>query len=120
MKICKNCGSFQDDKNKICSVCGANLEDIDSNEFEWVLLTIAESQFEADVIKGLLEENGIHVLMKRPGTGFDISSPYANPILGPIGHWNIFVMKDELENAEQVIKSAEEQDGTDEIDNEGN
>lgn len=119
MKICKHCGAEQDDNNEFCTVCGKKLDEINNTDLEWELLMTAQNQFEADLVKNLLESNNIPVMLKRPGTGFDISNPYANPILGYWGKWNIFVIKVDLERAEEIIKNMEETNGTNENDNEG-
>ncbi len=117
MKTCKHCGAEIEDDSKFCPECGELVESAD-RELEWVLLKTAENQFEADILKNLLEANGVVCLLKRPGTGFDISNPYANPILGHWGRWNVFVMKIDLERAEEIIKSMEDVDGNYENDDE--
>ena len=116
MKICKNCGTENEDDAKICKVCGKSVEE---SLFEWVLLLTSENQFEADVVSGLLEANGISVMTKRPGAGYSISSPFSNPLLGSIGQFNVFVMRGDLEKAFEILKSEnikfeeEEEDGND-------
>jgi RNA polymerase subunit RPABC4/transcription elongation factor Spt4 len=122
MKVCKRCGAENKDDAKLCEVCGEEL-DVDPNSFEWVLLLTSENQFEAEVVGGLLEQNGINVMLKRPGSGFSISSPFSNPLLGGLGKFNVFVMRTDLEKALELIKSEnikteEEQNGTGENDNE--
>jgi ribosomal protein L40E len=115
MKICKNCGAENEDDSKICKVCGESFKD---DSFEWVLLLISGNQFEADVVSGLLEANGINVMMKRPGAGYSISSPFSNPLLGGAGQFNVFVMKNDLEKALAILKAEnvkieEEESGND-------
>jgi RNA polymerase subunit RPABC4/transcription elongation factor Spt4 len=102
MKICKNCGAENEDDAKVCKVCGESFDEV---SFEWVLLLTSENQFEADIVGALLEESGINVMIKRPGAGYSISSPFSNPLLGSAGAFNIFVMKSDLENAIEILKA---------------
>lgn len=115
MKICKNCGAENEDDAKVCKVCG---KPFDEDSFEWVLLLTSENQFEADIVGALLEENGINIMMKRPGAGYSISSPFSNPLLGSVGRFNVFVMKSDLEKAMEILKAGsieieEREDGND-------
>ncbi|MGB9694571.1 MAG: zinc ribbon domain-containing protein [Caldisericaceae bacterium] len=121
MKICPRCGHENDDDAVICKNCGF---EFDGNEnFEWVLLETAASEFEADIVKNLLESNGVIVMMKRPGPGYSISSPFANPLLGSVGHWDIFVTRDNLDKAKAILSAgfSDEggQDGTNKDDDKG-
>jgi len=125
MKICPRCGHENEDEAVVCKNCGFEFDNINDN-FEWVLLKTASNEFEGDVIKNLLEENGIVVMMKRPGPGYSLSSPYANPLLGSVGRWDIFVTRDDLKKANDILNAEFSQeeggdynDGTNEDDNEG-
>ncbi len=122
MKICQRCGCENDDDAVVCKKCGFEFADISEDTFKWILLKTASNEFEGDIIKNLLEENGVVVMMKRPGPGYSLSSPFANPLLGSAGQWNIFVANDDLERASEILEaqlSEEEEDGTNEDDDEG-
>ena len=75
MKYCPECGSeYFDDKNN-CTGC--NVELVSSSDWEGIVkkrqseddevfvnIKTLENQFEADVIKNILEENGIPVIVR--------------------------------------------------------
>jgi hypothetical protein len=120
MKICKICGYENKDTSETCENCGAIL--LSGEEFEWVLLTRTSNQFEADIIKELLKENGVTPMIKRPGPGVVGSSPFANPLLGSAGQFDVFVMRCDLELARSILETGsfeEDKNGNVENDNEG-
>lgn len=123
MKICPKCGTENDDNAKTCKNCNYNFEQAEKN-FEWVLLKTCASEFEADLLSNLLEANNIKTLVKRPGpmgNNFLAINPFSNILLGPVGAFNIFVMRIDFEEAQKIIEAYSEggEDGTNEDDNEG-
>jgi hypothetical protein len=126
MKRCPHCGHENEDSAIVCKKCGFEFEEVSEDAFKWVLLKIASNEFEADIIKNLLEENDIGVMMKRPGPGYSFSSPFANPLLGSVGQWDIFVTNDDLKKAIEILEAelsqseGGEDNGTCEDDDEGN
>ncbi len=119
MKICPKCGGENEDDAVVCKYCGTKLEPTEE-DFEWVRLLTAANQFEADVVANLLEANGIDVMMKRPKAGITGSFFGANPLLGSVGAWDIFVMRVDVDKAIEILKSEKgaEENGTLEDDDE--
>lgn len=72
------------------------------NTGEWVFLTTAENEFEYNIIKGKLNENGITCVGK--GRDFDLlDSGFLNVILGPCIPVDIMVPSEKYDEAEQII-----------------
>ena len=111
MKICPKCGKENLDNAITCEYCGAKLEPAEE-DFIWELLLIAKNQFESDVVKDLLESNGIDTMIKRAAAGVTGANMLANPLMGSSGAWSVYVMKIDLEKAKQILKVGEETDGT--------
>jgi len=121
MKVCPKCGYENEDDAKECVNCGYNFENAEKN-FEWVLLKTCENQFEAEVLSNLLETNGIKTMMKRPGPMrggvFIVDNIGANPLLGPAGEFDVFVMRVDLKEAKELIEAYEGgENGTNDDDN---
>ena len=117
MKICPKCGKENPDDAEYCIYCGAKLEPTEK-DFEWVKLLTTQNQFEADVVINLLEENGIHTMTKRPGTGIAGSFMGANLLMGSTGAWDVFVMRIDFDKAKEILQAEEANNGTKENDNE--
>ena len=118
MKICPKCGKENPDNAIICKYCGAKLEPTEE-DFVWELLLIAKNQFESDVVKDLLESNGVDTMIKRAAAGITGANMLANPLMGSSGAWNVYVMKIDLEKAKQILQAEEVANGTSQDDNEG-
>jgi len=115
MKICPKCGKENSNNSEYCKFCGTKLS-ITKEDFKWVVIATTENQFEADIIKNLLEANGIDVMIKRPGAGIGGSSMLSNPLMGSAGAWNVYVAQIDMEKAEKLLNKEnileEEDDGT--------
>ncbi len=102
MKICPKCGKENPDDAVYCKYCGAKLEPTEE-DFEWVVVLTARNQFEADVVKNLLEESGIDVMLKRPGAGITGSSMLSNPLMGSAGAWDVYVARMDKKKAIEIL-----------------
>ncbi len=111
MKICPKCGKENTDSETVCRYCGAKLEPTEK-DFEWIRLITAKNQFESDVVKDLLEANGINVMVKRAAAGITGGFMLANPLMGSSGAWTIFVMKNDFNKANQILEAEEAENGT--------
>jgi len=72
---------------------------------EWIELCSTTADYEAHLIEGLLESNGIPVRLKSYRVSqfpFDV---------GHIGEIKILVRAEDLENAQAIIKDAGKEDG---------
>jgi len=122
MKICPKCGKENADNAKYCKYCGAKLEPREE-DFEWTIILTAENQFEADVVKNLLEENGIDVMLKRPKAGITGSFMLANPLMGSAGAWDVYVARIDEKRAMEILSQKnilkEGENGASQDDNQG-
>jgi hypothetical protein len=81
-----------------------NKNDNQIGKDDWVYLTTAENEFEYNIIKGLLKENGIICVGK--GRDLDlIDSGLLNIVLGPCIAVEIMVPKNLYDEADQLLNS---------------
>ena len=67
----------------------------------WVVLEQVSGSAVAEMLKGLLEAQGIEVLLSQEGIG-----EWAYPVVvGPLGEIQVLVKEDQLEQAQQVMVS---------------
>ncbi len=118
MKICPKCGKENADDATVCRYCGTKLEPSEE-DFKWVRLITAKNQFESDVVKDLLEANGVNVMIKRAAAGIAGGFMLANPLMGSSGAWDLFITKDDFDKAKQILKAEEVENGTSQDNNEG-
>ena len=67
-------------------------------EQQWAVVDEVDGPFHADMIRGLLEAQGISVLVSKPGAGVAIGIT-----LGLLGRVQILVPSGDLERARQVV-----------------
>ena len=111
MKICPKCGKENPDNATVCKYCGTKLTPSEA-DFEWELLLVAKNQFESDVVKDLLESNGIDVMIKRAPAGIMGTNMLANPLMGSSGAWSVYVMRMDIKKATEIIKAEGAENGT--------
>lgn len=70
---------------------------------KWVLLDKVNGSFKAEILKGLLEAQGIDTMLSQEGAAH---YGYALTV-GPMGEVEILVPSRELENARQVLADYE-------------
>jgi hypothetical protein len=68
-------------------------------ENKWVVLEVIPGSFQAEILRGLLEAQGIPVVLSQEGAGH---YAYATTV-GSLGAVQLLVPADELENAEKVL-----------------
>ena len=67
----------------------------------WVVLEQVSGSAVAEMLKGLLEAQGLEVLLSQEGIG-----GWAIPVVvGPLGEIQVLVKEDQLEQAQQVMVS---------------
>ena len=71
----------------------------------WVLLCRVPSPVEASLLEGLLEENGIRVVVENV---YFTQEPTS---FGALGNFRVHVLEDDLERARKLLEQTEEQDG---------
>jgi hypothetical protein len=69
-------------------------------EEEWVLVEKVEGQLQAELLKGLLEAQGLRVWLNQEG----LSHSYAVSV-GTLGLVEVMVPSSEVEQAQQVLKA---------------
>jgi Putative prokaryotic signal transducing protein len=65
----------------------------------WVVLETVGGSFQAEILRGLLEAQGVPVVLSQEGAGH---SAYAVTV-GPLGEVQILVPAEELSNARKVL-----------------
>ncbi len=68
-------------------------------ENKWVLLEVISGSFQAEILRGLLEAQGIQVVLSQEGAGH---YAYATTV-GSLGAVQLLVPANELANAEKVL-----------------
>lgn len=107
MKYCHRCGTDYSVNLKKCPDCGGKLhnapglkETVTSNENEWVVVTRARDQHEAELIHGLLESEGVSASVRDPAGILKF-------LYGPFpffrGTVEIYVHKSNYEKAREII-----------------
>jgi len=66
---------------------------------KWVELDTVSGSLQAELLRGLLEAQGVHVYLSQEGAG---RSAYAVNV-GPLSEVHLLVYEDELEQARQVL-----------------
>ena len=70
-------------------------------EEKWVVLETVSGSFQAEILRGLLEAQGVSVVLSQEGAG---RSAYAVTV-GPLGAVQILVPAEELAEARKVLDS---------------
>ncbi len=78
--------------------------DNEQEQINWKYLTTADNEFEFNIIKGNLEENGIVCVGKGKDLGL-IDSTLLNVILGPCVPIDIKVPEDRYQEALEIINT---------------
>jgi len=71
------------------------------DQLKWQLLVEINNRFEADLLKSYLEAEGIQVQLFQEGVGQDI---YPGNI-GPLAMVQVFVPKEKMESAQNILDS---------------
>ena len=100
---CTNCGEEVAEDTKICPKCGAELDSFEENvdSENTVVIRTYMNEFEAEVTKGALDEEGIPSFITKDDEGSMI--PALTVSLGVKLH----VFEKDVEKAEEIIKSLE-------------
>ncbi len=100
---CSNCGQEVGFNDQICSKCGAELMgvDEDSNDEKTTVIRTYMNEFEAEISKSILEEEGIESFITKDDEGS--MNPALNLALGIRLH----VLEKDVEKAEEILKSVE-------------
>jgi predicted nucleic acid-binding Zn-ribbon protein len=103
--FCPNCGYEYGKDIKVCPDCGSKLvdklpeEDQGTPEMETAELTEVENDMDADVIRGMLEEEGISSFLRTNVL------PHSMVVLGTKKKYGtIIVNKEDLEKAKEVLE----------------
>ncbi len=99
---CSECKAIVKEDDRICSSCGANLEEINNEDIgDIVLLKIFPNDFEAQTAKAQLNEAGINCLVSGDNEGG------MAPNLSLTSGIRILVNEIDLEKAIEVLKAME-------------
>ena len=103
MPFCPECHDEFEDRVKVCPDCKVPLVDElppepeeKMREGKLVLLASAPNEIEADLWKGILEDNGIHSMIKVPGS----LNIYMPPM--SLKH-ELYVLEQDVEKAREIL-----------------